>query len=44
MLKLPSGGLDNQPLNDIFLSGHRDLTGPFHGPDAVQKFQNGCDL
>ncbi|KAJ6001357.1 hypothetical protein N7522_006584 [Penicillium canescens] len=38
------GGLDNQPLNDIFLSDHRDLTGPFHGADAVQKFQNGCDI
>ncbi|OQD71271.1 hypothetical protein PENPOL_c001G03919 [Penicillium polonicum] len=38
------GGLDNQPLNDIFLSGHRDLAGPFYGEDAVQKFQNGCDI
>ncbi|KAL4869826.1 kinase-like domain-containing protein [Aspergillus spectabilis] len=38
------GGLDNQPLNDIFLSGHRDLAGPFHGADAVQKFHNGCDI
>ncbi|KAJ5289505.1 uncharacterized protein N7443_009758 [Penicillium atrosanguineum] len=38
------GGLDNQPLNDIFLSSHRDLAGPFHGADAVQKFQNGCDI
>ncbi|KAJ5557209.1 hypothetical protein N7494_001124 [Penicillium frequentans] len=34
----------NQPLSDIFLSGHRDLAGPFHGADAVQKFQNGCDI
>ncbi|KAJ5560396.1 hypothetical protein N7513_002795 [Penicillium frequentans] len=38
------GGLGNQPLNDIFLSGHRDLAGPFHGADTVQKFQNGCDI
>ncbi|KAJ5228920.1 hypothetical protein N7489_009628 [Penicillium chrysogenum] len=38
------GGLDNQPLNDIFLSGHRDLAGPFYGADAVQKFQDGCDI
>ncbi|KAJ5977579.1 hypothetical protein N7501_000921 [Penicillium viridicatum] len=38
------GGLDNQPLNDIFLSGHRDLAGPFYSADAVQKFQNGCDI
>lgn len=44
MLKYPLGGLDNQPLNDIFVSGHRDLAGPFHGADAVQKFQNGCDI
>ncbi|KOS38247.1 hypothetical protein ACN38_g10946 [Penicillium nordicum] len=38
------GGLDNQPLNDIFLSCHRDLAGPFYGADAVQKFQDGCDI
>ncbi|KAI9043375.1 uncharacterized protein KD926_003905 [Aspergillus affinis] len=38
------GSLDNQPLNDIFLSGHRDLAGPFRGADAVRKFQNGCDI
>lgn len=44
MLKYNLGGMGDQPLNDIFLYGHRDLAGPFHGPDAVQKFQNGCDI
>ncbi|KXG48816.1 uncharacterized protein PGRI_026860 [Penicillium griseofulvum] len=45
-VKFPSLGLglNNQPLNDIFLSGHRDLAGPFYGVDAVRKFQNGCDI
>ncbi|CAI7638212.1 unnamed protein product [Penicillium bialowiezense] len=38
------GGLNNQPLNEIFLHTHRDLAGPFHGADAVQKFQKGCDI
>ncbi|KAJ5135168.1 uncharacterized protein N7515_004446 [Penicillium bovifimosum] len=27
---------------DVFLSSHRNLAGPFHGADAVQKFQEGC--
>ncbi|KAH8435331.1 uncharacterized protein LDX57_012960 [Aspergillus melleus] len=38
------GSLDNQPLNEIFLSGHQVLAGPFYGADAVQEFQNGCDI
>ncbi|KAK9854401.1 hypothetical protein MYU51_004419 [Penicillium brevicompactum] len=38
------GGLGNQPLNDIFLSSHPDLAGPFYGADAVQKFQDGCGI
>ena len=44
ILTCPLGGLDNQPLNDIFLSAHKDLAGPFYGADAVQKFQDGCDI
>ncbi|EED19495.1 conserved hypothetical protein [Talaromyces stipitatus ATCC 10500] len=38
-----SCSLNNQPLNDIFLSNHGDLTGPFHS-DVVQKFQDGYDI
>lgn len=44
MLKCLLGGLDDQPLNDIFLAGHQELAGPFHGTDAVQKLQDGCDI
>ncbi|KAI5789088.1 kinase-like domain-containing protein [Geopyxis carbonaria] len=32
------GAVDNQPLNDIFFKEDPDMTGPFHGADAVQKF------
>ncbi|RDW93784.1 aminoglycoside phosphotransferase family protein [Aspergillus mulundensis] len=38
------GSLNKQPLNEIFLSGHSDLAGPFIGTDAVKHFQNACDI
>jgi hypothetical protein len=33
-----------QPLNDIFLKHRPALVGPFEGPDALEQFQNACDL
>ena len=44
MLSCLSGGLGNQPLNEVFLFDHPQFTGPFDGVDAVQKFQKGCDI
>ncbi|EFY96459.2 hypothetical protein X797_009884 [Metarhizium robertsii] len=38
------GGLHKQPLNEIFLSDHSDLAGPFQGADATQRFHHGCGI
>ncbi|ROT37125.1 phosphotransferase enzyme family protein [Sodiomyces alkalinus F11] len=38
------GGPDKQPLNDIFLASCPGLVGPFHGFDAVQRFQAACGI
>ncbi|KAE8394998.1 kinase-like domain-containing protein [Aspergillus alliaceus] len=38
------GSLGRLPLNEIFLSSHPELTGPFQGANAVQKFQDACGI
>ncbi|KAI1932686.1 hypothetical protein LOZ66_006812 [Ophidiomyces ophidiicola] len=38
------GSLGKRPLNDIFLACHPELTGPFQGVNAVQKFQDACGI
>ncbi|KAJ0413504.1 kinase-like domain-containing protein [Aspergillus carlsbadensis] len=38
------GSINNQPLNEIFLSRHPALQGPYHGTDAVHRFHQGCDI
>ncbi|PWY81890.1 phosphotransferase family protein [Aspergillus heteromorphus CBS 117.55] len=36
--------LGRQPLNEIVLSSHPEITGPFQGTDAVQRFQDACGI
>ncbi|KLU84801.1 hypothetical protein MAPG_03837 [Magnaporthiopsis poae ATCC 64411] len=43
-LGMTEGSLDNRRLNEIFLRDHPNLAGPFHGPDAVRQFQDGCEI
>ncbi|KAJ5690400.1 hypothetical protein N7462_004792 [Penicillium macrosclerotiorum] len=38
------GSLDNASLQDIFLLDHPECAGPWRGADAVQKFQDACDI
>ncbi|KAI0387046.1 phosphotransferase enzyme family protein [Hypomontagnella monticulosa] len=38
------GGIGKQPLNDIFLQRYEKMRGPFYGPDAVQQFQDACNI
>lgn len=38
------GSMGKHQLNDIFFRFRPELQGPFAGPDAVQKFQDACDL
>jgi Phosphotransferase enzyme family len=38
------GSLGKQPLNEIFLMWHPELTGPFQGANAVQQFQEACGI
>ncbi|KAF7863226.1 hypothetical protein EAF04_007308 [Stromatinia cepivora] len=38
------GSLGKQPLNEIFLSCHPKLAGPFSGANAVRQFQDACGI
>ncbi|KAE8146305.1 kinase-like domain-containing protein [Aspergillus avenaceus] len=38
------GSMGGHPLNDIFISSHPELTGPFQGAAAVQQFQDACGI
>ncbi|ROT40434.1 hypothetical protein SODALDRAFT_338227 [Sodiomyces alkalinus F11] len=38
------GSVGEQPLNDIFLACHPELTGPFQGDNAAQEFQDACGI
>lgn len=38
------GSINNQPLNELFLYRHPTLQGPYYGADAVQRFQQGCEI
>ncbi|TQB69519.1 hypothetical protein MPDQ_001730, partial [Monascus purpureus] len=38
------GSLGRQPLNEIFLLSHPNITGPFQGANAVQQFQDACGI
>ncbi|KAK1691088.1 phosphotransferase enzyme family protein [Colletotrichum godetiae] len=38
------GSLGKQPLNEIFLTSHPDLRGPFVDFNAVQQFQDACGI
>ncbi|KND92440.1 hypothetical protein TOPH_03162 [Tolypocladium ophioglossoides CBS 100239] len=41
---LSLGSFGEQPLNDIFLASHPELTGPFKGANVVQEFQYACGI
>ncbi|KAH7026643.1 phosphotransferase enzyme family protein [Microdochium trichocladiopsis] len=38
------GSIGERPLNDIFLEHRPELTGPFKGINAVQSFQEACNI
>ncbi|KAB8257153.1 phosphotransferase enzyme family protein [Aspergillus pseudonomiae] len=38
------GSLGGLPLNEIFLSSHPEISGPFQGANAVQQFQDACGI
>ncbi|KAK2005649.1 kinase-like protein [Colletotrichum eremochloae] len=38
------GSLGKQPLNDIFVARRPEVRGPFVGPNAVQQFQDACEI
>ena len=44
LLTLFAGSLGRQPLNEIFLSDHPEIAGPFQGANPVQQFQDACDI
>ena len=44
LLTLFAGSLGRQQLNEIFLSDHPEIAGPFQGANSVQHFQDACDI